>query len=439
VAGSTVSSTRSLKGRCEIYYFLTQQIQRVFIEELRNYWQYHPRYKDIVDHIQGKYSFRERPQFGIVLKNSAGNQAQLAADNFQGYVHSYVYLANVEGKPGLSIEWVKENMIDIQNNGGLFPTEAGIYYIDFCDANGNPTDDAFFVDPLLNVEDETVFQVNDTEYQLQKGAFLAGTLRLYRMPGNLQLYEGTHYTADPATGMLELTEPLSEEDFLSADYRCPGETTGPWKVMENRALTEPIPGVVLAFGRRITPGDRLAVVVQSKRSISALEFGGRWDLTLDVDVIARDPLAQREILDQTALYLWATARPRLSSAGIELLSINLGGETEEVYDENADDWFYNASFNLQLQTDWSIHVPLGICIRGVEPGGGPPLPLSGPSQAPLTPPFIEQIAGLTDEQIAQIQDNIRAMADLGLSQTFDPWYAGKSGFPGKKNTGPMLR
>jgi hypothetical protein len=422
-----------------MYYFLTQQIQRVFIEELRNYWSYHPRYKDIVGHIQGKYSFRERPQFGIVLKNSSGNQAQLAADNFQGYVHSYVYLANVEGKPGLSIEWVRENMVDIQNNGGVFPTAPGIYYIDFCDANGNPTDKAFYLDPLLNVEDETLFQINDTQYQLQNGRYLDGTLRLYRMPGNLQLYEGPNYTADPDNGEITLVEPLGPEEFLSADYRVPGETTGPWPVQENRALTEPLPGVVLAFGRRITPGDRLAVVVQPKRSISALEFGGRWDLTLDLDVIARDPLAQREILDQSALYLWATARPRLSSAGIEVLSIAMGGETEEVYDENADDWFYNASFSLQLQTDWSIHVPLGICIRGVEPGGGEPLPLVGPSQAPLTPPFIEQIAGLTDEQIAEIQTNIRGLANLGLSQTFDPWYAGKNGNPGKKNTGPMLR
>jgi len=215
-----------------------------------------------------------------------------------------------------------------------------------------------------------------------------------------------------------------------------GETTGPWEVSQNRALTDPIPGVVLAFGRRITPGDQLAVVVQDKRTISALEFGGRWDLTLDVDVIARDPLAQREILDQTALYLWATARPRLSSAGIEILSINLGGETEEVYDENADDWFYNASFSLQLQTDWSIHVPLGICIRGVEPGGGEPV---APGQAPLTPPYIEQIANLSDEQIADIQNNIRAMRSLGLGFSFDTWYGGKSGFPGLTNTGPMLR
>ena len=101
-----------------MYYYLTQQIQRKFVEELRRYWAYHPKYKDIVEHIQGKYSFRERPQFGIVLKNSAGNQAQLAADNFQGHVHSYVYKAFVNDFPNVSIEWVREDAIAIQNNNG---------------------------------------------------------------------------------------------------------------------------------------------------------------------------------------------------------------------------------------------------------------------------------------------------------------------------------
>lgn len=420
-----------------MYYFLTEQVQRKFIEELRKYWSYHPKYKDIVDHIQGKYSFRERPQYGIILKNSAGNQAQLAADNFQGTVQSYVYLAHVEGKPNLSVEWVREDYVAIQNNGGFFPSEPGIYFLDFCDANGNPTDCEFYVDPLLDVIDETPLKINDTQYQLAKGKFLEGTLRLYRMPGNIRLYEGPNYTSDPETGEVTLVEPLDGDDeFVSADYRCPAESTGPWKVFENRALREPIPGAVLAFGRRITAGDRLAVVVQRKRTTAALEYGGRWDLTLDMDIMARDPLSQREIVDQTGLFLWSTARPRLSSQGIEILSVNFGGETEEVYDENADDYFYNGSISMQLQTDWSIHVPLGITLRGVEQGGGEPIQ---PGTAPLTAPFIEQVAGLSDEEIAEIQTNLRAMQALGLRAPWDPFFVGKNGRPGVYGTGEMLR
>ena len=50
----------------------------------------------------------------------------------------------------------------------------------------------------------------------------------------------------------------------------------------------------------------------------------------------------------------------------------------------------------------------------------------------------KQIAGLTDEQIAQIQANFRKMADLGLRAPWDPWFVGKEGHPGVYGTGPML-
>ena len=420
-----------------MYYFLTEQIQRQFIGELRKYWSYHPKYKDLVDNIEGKYGFKERPQTGIVLKNSAGNQTQLAADNFQGTLQSYVYLAHVEGFPNLSLEWVREDFVAIQNNGGLFPSEAGVYFIDFCDKNGEPSDSEFFVDPLLDIIDETVIQINATQYQLQKGQFLDGTLKLYQMPGNQPLFDGTNYTADPATGEITLVDvPLGPNGFISADYRVGEAPRGPFKVHERRALREPVPGVVLAFGRRITKGDRLAVVVQRHRRIAALEYGGRWDLTLDMEVLARDPLNQREILDQTATYLWVQARPRLSSMGIEVLSVNMGGETEEIYDDNAQDFYYSGSLSIQLQTDWLVHVPLGICIRGIEQSGGEP---PAPGQAPLTPPFIEQIAGLTNAQVAEIQGNIKFQQQLGLSAPWDPFYVGKEGRPGVYGTGEMLR
>lgn len=419
-----------------MYFFLTAQIQRRFVEELRKYWSHHPKYSSLVDHIQEKYSWRERPQYGIVLKNSSGNHTRLSADNFQGHVYSYVFLAHVEGKPNLSVEWVREDALAIQRNGGVFPSAPGIYFLDFCDINGNPTDQEFYVDPLLDVTDETLLRVNDTQYQIQSGRYLDGTLRVYRMPGNIRLYEGANFTADATTGEIDLIDSLQDDEFLSADYRVPGTTTGPWQVYQERALRDPVPGAVLAFGTRITAGDRLAVVVQQNRAVAALEYGGRWDLSLDVDVIARDPLSQREILDQSAMYLETIARPRLSSQGIEILSVNMGGETEESYDDNADDWYYNASFSISLQTDWSIHCPLGIVIRGVEQGGGAPI---GQGQAPLTAPFIEQTAGLTDAEIAQIQTNFRAYAGLGLRAPSDPFYIGRPGRPGVYGTGETLR
>ncbi len=175
-----------------MYYYLTQQIHREFVGELRKYWSFHPKYKDLVDHIQGKYSFRERPQYGIIIKNSSGNQVQLAADNFVGHTHSYLYKADVNGYPNLSIEWVRENAVAIQNNNGVFPSLPGIYYIDFCDANGNPTDKAFYIDPLLNIVDETLLQVDALDYQISLCSFVPGTRNLFQLHSKLNLYDGAN-------------------------------------------------------------------------------------------------------------------------------------------------------------------------------------------------------------------------------------------------------
>lgn len=412
-----------------MYYFITEQIQRKFIFELRRYWQYHPKYCDIVENIQGKYSFRERPQYGIILKNASGNNVQLAADNFQGHIQSYVQLAALEpedGQPGLSIEWVRENAVAIQNNEGFFPSPPGIYYIELCDEHGNPSDKEFMLDPLLDVVDETVLFVSGVRYQLANGRFLPGTLKLYQMPGNIELVEGINYVAIPETGEIDLLIDIDRAngEFLSADYRYPGESTGPWKLGERQGRIEAIPGCVLAFGQRITPGDRQAVQVFERRELTAMEFGGRWDLNLDVEVVARSPQVQREILDQTLVYLWGVARSRLSTEGIEMLSISPGGETEDIYDDNADDYYYNASFSISLQTDWNLRVPLGATVRRILPGveGGP-----------------DALAGLTDEEIAKVQTQLQPVATLGVRSPFDPFFVGKAGRPGVLGTFEMLR
>lgn len=413
-----------------MYFYLTEQIQTRFVEELRTYWRYHPKYKntEFIEHIGGKYSFRERGQCGIILQNSSGNNVQMAADNFMGNYDSYVQLAPFEPTdkaPGISIEWVRENAIAIQDNEGVFPSPPGIYYIELCDEHGKPSDCEFMVDPLLDVSSEALTHVSGDEWQISAGSFVPGTLGIWRMPGNIQLLEGVDYSADPQTGIVTaiVSVDQSKGEFLSADYRYAGETTGPWKVNQRTALIEPIPGAVLAFGQRITPGDKLAVQVTSKRSHTGMIFGGRWDLSLDMEVYARDVISQREILDQTAMYLWGVARSKLSTEGIELLTISLGGESEEIYDETGDDSYYTASLSLSVQTEWQLVVPTGATVRRVEPGV-----INAP----------DSLAQLTDEEIARLQTTLIMQQSLEKS-SFDPFLAGKAGRPGVLGTFPMIR
>ena len=393
-----------------MYFRLTEAIKRRMIYELRKYWQYHPGYPDLVDHIQGKYSFRERPSYGIIVKTSGGTRVDLSADNYLGIVESFVYTTKVNNYPGVAVEWVREDSVAIQNNGGDFPSLPGVYYI-VIDDNDN---EKFYVDRMYDSSREQVMMTSSTTATTAH-SFINGTLRLYEMPAGYQLYEGPNYTVEVGgdgkpTGNITLVEPLTGGRWLQADYKWPGESSGPHTLYPGRADNSVIPGCVIAFGRRNGVKDRCAVVVQNMRRPAALEYGGKWDLSMDFDVMSRDVYAQQEIADQTVVYIWGVLRSYLSSEGLEITDISLGGESEEIYDDNGDDYFYNSSFSVTVSTDWSIHVPLNVYIRQVSP---------------LTVAQSKVIAGMTDDQVAEQRNNIRDLESLGLDTMTDPYFSGR--------------
>lgn len=398
-----------------MYAVLSENIKRRFLLELREFWSKDPVYKDsLVHNIQGKFSFDEKPQQAIILKSSSANPFQFSADHFQGTVVSYSHLARVYDKPGTSIEWIRDDIRAIQRNGGEFPSPAGVYFIEVVRESyvweGQPGEYLmFYVDPLLDVVDERPLQLNPLEYQLSAGMFHEGSLQLYEMPGSLPLYEGVNYSADSGTGVITLTGPVNPRNYLSADYRYPGESTGPFPVEEVGQNNAAIPGVALAFGRRSVEGDVMAIVIGSRREENAREYGGKWEISLDFDVMARDVHAQGEITDRTVMYLLAQLRDRLSFEGIEITTVSHGGEAEEVYDETGDDYYFTASISVQVMTDWAIHIPLGSAIRRIIPN------------------TVEQeriIAGLSDAQIGETGSptTLHLVPDLGLVMIQDPWF-----------------
>ena len=374
--------------------------------ELRRYWQYHPKYPELVNNIQGKYSFEERPQYGIIVKVSGGSRVDMSADNYRGIVKSYVYLTKVNNKPGLSIEWVRENERAIQANGGVFPSEAGVYYIDLTE------DNEFYVDPLIDYRHQILDSNSETEFVFPTKP-LKGTVRVYEMPDSVVMYEDTNFTIDYETGTLTTTKAVKEGRYLVADYRHPKASTGPFTIIENRSNTTAIPGVVLAFGRLCQKGDQLAVVISNNRKPASMEYGGRWEINLDCDIMARDSYAQNEITDRTLVYLWGIARSRMSSHGLEMKDLSFGGESEEIYDETGDDYYYNANFSMTIESEWSVHVPLVATIRSVSP---------------MSLKRAKEIANLSDEEIAQISNDVQLVENLGLRFSEDPFFYRKDTF-----------
>lgn len=392
-----------------MYFQLSSALKRRLIEELRKYWAYHPKYPELPGNIQGKYRFSERPQYGMTIKTVGGNRADFSADNFKGIQESFVYLTKYINYPGVAIEWVREDAVAIQNNRGLFPSSPGVYFIELT------SDTEFCVDPLLDIYREEVAMSSLTSGMLQN-APLSGTVRLYEMPSGFKLKEDVNYTLGRdsegrLTGEIELTYPLSGGRTLVADYRYPAETRGPFALYPMQADNHAIPGVVLAFGNKNKAGDRMAVVVQDFRRPAALVYGGQWDVNLEIEVISRDLEAQMELADATAIYIWGILRPKLSSEGIEISDLSLGSESEEPYDENGDDYFYNAIMSLTVRTDWEVYVPLNILIR---------------QTATLTKDQAELVLGLSEDQLIDFQNNLHMVETLGLEAMQDPFFKDRS-------------
>jgi hypothetical protein len=350
-----------------MYYYLVSSLKRRLILELQDSFSFHPIYRKVVPYIQNRFSFAERPQMGIVVKGSSANKVQFSPDNYVGTIESHVMLAYV-GQPTYPIEWVREDLSYVESHGGL-GTLPGVYYLEVLSAPTNPSEPGYFVlDPMMTVTDEALIRFQsgiEQEAQLQQIPLLK-TLRIY-VNNRFPLIEGKDFTADYTNGKIALLTPFNPNDTLSADYRYASSTVGPIAFYWNTADYQTLPGVVLAFGKRAEQGQKVAVVVYQTRVDTAQAFGGKFEASFDLDVIARDTTQMEEIADLSVMYLWGQKKSRLESEGIEIVDISIGGEAEEPADETGDEFFYTASLSIQLRADWEIHVPLPLTISRVTP------------------------------------------------------------------------
>lgn len=356
-----------------MYYNLVGPLKRRVILELKDSFSNHPVYNKIVPFIQNRFSFEERPQFGIVIKGSSTNKVQLAADNYVGTVQSHVMLAYV-GQPEYPLEWVREDSRVVTKNGGM-PTPPGVYLMEILTAPTVNGEDGFFViDPMYTVIDRPLIVTRagmTVDAQLENLP-LQNTLRLYAN-NSFFLKEGLDYTVDYDTGRVTFITILPANTQVSADYRWAGESIGPVAFQWNQANWTTLPGVVLAFGKRSAPKQKVAVVVYQDRIDAAEAYGGKFEVSFDFDVIARDPMQMEEIADLTTMYLLADKKSQLEFEGIEILDVSMGSEAEEIADETGENFFYQASMSLQLRADWEVHVPLPLVISKINSGGITPV------------------------------------------------------------------
>jgi hypothetical protein len=331
-----------------MFHHLTLAVRDRMIKELQEYWQDHPRYITLSQNIQGKYSFDERPQFGMIVKTGGASNTVLSPDNFIATVEGYVLLASVLGKKSVSIEWVREDT--------FIKPASGVYHFKVSKVVGeDPYKYAVTIDVYHYQKEEILIFTNETTIELLNEPIVK-SFRLIENPSG-RLMKDSEYTLNGTT--VTLTEAVPRGLSLKAQYtHKDANSLGPITIYPSQVYREIIPGVIIAFGRWLEDGDEQILIVEKTRDATYHEYGGRWDISVDIDLVTRDAHSQADIADRTVVWLWSSLRPKLANLGLEMSDVSLGGEGEEVYDDNADDYFYTASMSMTIQADWFIHFPL---------------------------------------------------------------------------------
>mgnify|MGYP001170308649 CR=1 FL=1 len=333
-----------------MFHHLTLAVRDRMIKELQEYWQDHPRYQTLAQNIQGKYAFDERPQFGMVVKTGGASNTVLSPDNFIATVKGYVVLASVLGKKSVAVEWVREDT--------FAKPDKGVYHLKVSKSVGeDPYKYDLNIDVYQYQTESTLIFTDPTTIELLEEP-VGGSFRLIENPSG-RVLESTEYTINGTS--ITLAEPVPRGLSLRAQYTYKEPNgIGPISVYPDQVYRKIIPGCLIAIGRWIEDGDEQVIIVEKDRQATYHEYGGRWDISVDIDLVTRDVHSQADIADRTVVWLWSTLRPKLSNLGLEVSDVSLGGEGEEVYDDNADDYFYTASMSLSIQADWFIHFPLVI-------------------------------------------------------------------------------
>lgn len=289
-----------------------------------------------------------------------------------GRMTSFIMLTNVENKPGSSVEWVRENFPLLEKYSpkrDVFPSPPGVYVlrIDRVPDIGHSIPGLFTVKPLLFVENYPliIFQNSaDQEAQLSHDSIYPGSVRLW-LNKTRALLPDVDFSVDNLTGAITFLRETPTGDTVHADYYYEIDNQGPFQFTNESSNMTAIPGAVIAFGDRIELGDEMAIKVMRHRHETAEVFGGKFETTFELLVFSRDA-EDREKMSDYVIGKILEIQNRIGFEGLELLDIAPGGENEDVYNAEIDDYYYESSVSMTLRVDWESQFSLPVDVWRVE-------------------------------------------------------------------------
>lgn len=390
--------------------WLTNATKKRIIQEIRKIMYDHPRYMDDSENVQNKFSFKERPNRGVIVNNASADRVRLSADNYIGRLFSFVMQANVDNKSGKSLEWAVENKTLLEEYSpqrDLFPSPPGVYVIEIQQLpdEAHQVPGFFTIDPSLTVIDELLITYGPesaTEGQIAQENVLTDSVRLW-MNGRQPLLVNVDYSVNN-DGLITFLKSVPSGTRIYADYRYNIERQGPFPFRYEEADLKSIPGTILAFGRRAELCDKIAIVINHSRTEVAEVYGGKFEVNFDITVFSRDS-EDREQLSDYIIVKVLERQNDLGYEGLELIDISPGGESEEIYDADTDDYYYDSSLSLSIRVDWEIQKPLPINIFRVTSSSAEEEARAGLMDGTVQSDLITVAGNLVDLQGVPIMKN----------------------------------
>lgn len=339
--------------------WLTNATKKRVIREIRKILYDHPRYRQDSENVQNKYSFDERPQRGVIVNSTSADRVRLSADNYVGRLSSFVMQAPVENFPGTTVEWVIENKFLLEQYSrrrDVFPSPPGVYMLEVQSLpdEGHGIPGFFTLDPRLTERDEALITFGN-QGQIARANVVPDSVRLW-VDGRHPLLAGVDYEVDSA-GLVTFLKTLPSGTSIYADYRYSVERQGPFQFRYEEANLDALPGAVIAFGRRAQECDQTAIVVHHTRTEVAEVYGGKFEVHFELVVFSRDAEDREQLSDYVVLGV-LERQNALGFEGLELLDVSPGGESEEVYSPELDDYYYDGAVSIGFRVDWEIYRPM---------------------------------------------------------------------------------
>lgn len=345
-----------------MFYAISNALKKRFVLLFQDIFQNHSVFDKV--EVFTKFPKEDRPKHALLIRGVSGSSQKLGLDNFVKTIRGYSTLANLQGIPGNSIEWVRD---DTKNLDKL--SAPGYYIVKV--TREDPIEKVFYfnVSPFLTVDDEVL------ERELiegQQGAYLKNKpinpdSEVIFTDSGIKLKPDIDYSIDYETGTVKFQPTVDEfeNEEIRIDYQVIGDVSEEYETEIYKANNYAVPGVIMAFGDRIRVGDEQVVVVGTEHRDVAKAYGGRWVMSIDCIGLAQDDDQQERIVDYAICSLWAEFQDRLVGEGINIYDFSLSGESEDIEIEASEEYFYTGGISFTAEIDWEIHFPLISDVRNV--------------------------------------------------------------------------